>query len=358
MSRYFITTVLVALLIGLTGQSCAFPLHIGPPSDGGVFKSVDRGQSWQQSVSLASKAKSKSTFGNVDVSKLLIDPRDGNTVYAATKRFGLFQTTSGGEDWVRIYPQDVYVVDVAPDPRSRCVIYVVLTAQIIKTSDCAAHWSVIFNETRKGVQFTSLAIYPKDPSAVYAANSAGELDKSDDYGATWTSIFTMSDTGLEQVVIDRTDHDTLFLGTTDKGVFRSLDQGVQWEDISVPIKTSENSTAFRFMGPLSHHNAVWFVSKNSIFRTQNGGTTWDRLSLLTPPIKTTILAAAFNPANDDEVYYATASTLYRSADAGQTWTARPLPTSRAASYLVVDPFNGDRLFMGAQVFKNTPFVLF
>jgi len=356
MRRLLVIALLLSSLMAFTGQSCEFQL--GQPSDGGVFRSADKGSTWTQTVALISTDGRKRTFSNVDVRKLVVDIRDSRIMYAATKRFGVFKTVDGGDSWARMYAQDVTVEDVIPDPRSKCVVYIIVGGQLLKTTDCGAQWQIVFNETRKDVQLTSAAINPRDPSQVLLTNTAGELIESDDYGIAWATIYTLERSPFTKIMFDKTDPMTWYLATQHSGIYRTVNAGEQWEEISTALQNKVGAMDYRFMGTLSRNEGVWYVAKGSFFRTFNGGMTWEQVPLLTPPDGASILAATVNPINDDELWYATSTTVYHSVNAGGSWNTSPLPTNRAASYLVMDPYNGDRIFLGVQVYRSAVLQLF
>jgi photosystem II stability/assembly factor-like uncharacterized protein len=88
------------------------------------------------------------------------------------------------------------------------------------------------------------------------------------------------------------------------------------------------------------------VAKYGLLKTNDGGQTWQAISLITPPASTDIYSVAINPQNNLEIYYATASTFYKTVDGGQNWITRRLPTGAVATYLYVDPLEPNVIYMG------------
>jgi hypothetical protein len=78
----------------------------------------------------------------------------------------------------------------------------------------------------------ALVINPNDPAVIYAGTNGGVF-KSADAGGSWQS----STQGLRSMVVfglafDVTNADTLYAGTYGDGVFRSVDKGAHWEQMT------------------------------------------------------------------------------------------------------------------------------
>jgi len=124
----------------------------------GVYKSLDGGKSF----------KNMGLKDSEHISKILVDPRDSDTVYLASQGplwspggdRGLYKTTDGGKTWVQILSKGPYtgVTDVAFDPRNPDVIYAATHQRhrtvwalvnggpetgIFKSIDAGRHWSMV-----------------------------------------------------------------------------------------------------------------------------------------------------------------------------------------------------------------------
>jgi len=173
----------------------------------GVYKSADSGKTW----------KNMGLRQSEHIARILIDPRDSNTILVASQGplfsaggdRGLYKSTDGGETWKPILQvsADTGVTDVAVDPRNPDVMYaaayqrrrhtsVVIAggpeAAIYKTADGGAHW----NKLTDGIPSAdlgriALAISPQNPDTVYATITTSVKEhksgmyRSDDAGAHW-----------------------------------------------------------------------------------------------------------------------------------------------------------------------------
>jgi len=99
-------------------------------------------------------------------------------------------------------------------------------------------------------------------------------------------------------------------------------------------------------------DGILYASQYGLLRSADGGNTFEEIPLLTPPSTTAIYSLAINPRNGQEMYYGIATALYRSIDGGQNWTTRALPSSRAARFLLIEPEEPARLYLGVKKIKK------
>lgn len=354
MIRKILILLTIPLLLTFGGAGCTF--RIGPGAEGGVFRTLNGGNVWYPLSRLEKSGGGYGSVGNVQVQKILFDDRDSNNVFLATKENGVYASVNGGEAWTSVLP-GVAVADMALDSSSRCVLYVAAARQIFKTTDCSQKWNVVFNEARKDVSITAIAVDAIHPETLYATNTVGDILKSNDRGTTWSVIYRLPNTLIEGILIDRWDSNLVYIFTR-KGIFRSPNKGVTWEDIGKVLEGKDRIFRFTTAQSLDKKGAFLYASRGSVWKTANGGSTWNQVPFLTSEGSVTVLAAAANPQNTSEIYYATPSTFYATKDNGATWVPRPLPSSRAGSFILVDPYNPERVYLGTQVYKPPSLILF
>lgn len=150
----------------------------------GVFKSTDAGKTW---VRMGLEATHHT-------GKIIIDPRNENTVYVATMgglysqnpERGLYKTTDGGKTWANVLKVDDYtgVVDIAMDPRNSNVLYASAWdrdrrawnfresgkgSAVYKTVDAGKTWKKIEGlPTGFAAGRVGLALCPSKPDTIYA----------------------------------------------------------------------------------------------------------------------------------------------------------------------------------------------
>jgi len=319
--------------------------------DGGVFKSTDKGESWQQKAAVA--AVKPGSIANANVATMVFDPQDSKTIYLGTAENGLLYTTDGAESWVQAGALSSGRINaVAVDAKEKCNIYAAAGNRIFKTSDCARTWQTVYIDTRADQVVTAVAVDSFNPTLIYAGFSGGDLFKSNDAGASWTAIRRFGNQ-ISKILVNYYDTRILYVGTAGSGIWKSVDGGANWVDLNEKLREYGGSMEFKnLVLDFSKRDSLILASKYGLLRTSDGGGTWQPISLLTPPGSVDIFSLTLNPQNGNEIYYGTTSTLYKSVDGGVKWVTRKLPTSRAATFLLADPNNGNIVYLGTTKLKK------
>jgi len=173
----------------------------------GMYRSRDGGDNWE-AVGLPDSEH---------VSRIVVHPKDGNTVYAcalghlwnSNSERGVFKTTDGGKTWNKVlYRNDsTGCADLAMDPQDPGVLYAAMWdvrrephnfrsggpgSGFFKSTDAGRTW----HELRKGLPDGDLGrigmgVAPSNPARIYAvveARNHTALFRSDDAGDSWTEV--------------------------------------------------------------------------------------------------------------------------------------------------------------------------
>ncbi len=183
-----------------------------------TYLSADGGASWH------AIGTDGLTAGSV-VNGLAVNPVDPTVVYLALEgphqtTGGVFKSVDSGESWSRIDAGQAHRYDeVLIEPGNPDVIYIVyhrlgeaFVYFIDKSSDGGAKWSAVRNVGFG--RLNKLIIDPSDPSNIYAAGEFG-IDKTRDGGVTWESERAVR--GVFTLAIDSSG-EHLYAGTS-QGVF-------------------------------------------------------------------------------------------------------------------------------------------
>ena len=177
-----------------------------------------------------------------------------------------------------------------------------------------------------GGRLTALAVDPNDPDHVWAGAAAGGVFESTDAGDTWTPVFD--------------DQPVLNIGA---------------------LAAHPTSSDIVYVGTGETNGAGYSYEGDGIYRTIDGGDTWQHLGLVATR---RIGRIAIDPANPQRVFVAAMGSVYvpddnrgvyRSTDGGSTWT-RVLfvaPTAGAID-LVIDPSNPSRVYAAIWESYSTP----
>ncbi|MDQ3803465.1 MAG: glycosyl hydrolase [Acidobacteriota bacterium] len=171
----------------------------------GVYKSTDGGKTWQH-VGLRDSER---------VSRILVHPRDPNTVYVGAlghafgpnEERGVFLTTDGGRTWAKtLYVDNEHgVADMDLDPSNPNVVYAAMwkfrrtpwthtsgseKGGVFRSLDGGRTWKKLEGGLPKLVGRIGVKVAPSNPSVVYAITEAkdGTLWRSDDRGETWRNV--------------------------------------------------------------------------------------------------------------------------------------------------------------------------
>lgn len=332
------------LLFGVVfmGAACTFK-----SVDGSILKTVNFGRGWESRSTLTLSDNRTAQLSKIDVTRIVFDPRNYEVVFLGTRAHGLFASNNGGASWIQLMPSQ-YVTDVAFDTTSQCILYVSTPSRLLKTINCGNTWEVILNESRQGVGLTSVAVDTTYAKRVYLTSSAGDLFRSNDGGVTWSTIYRAPEQSFKRVVIDPRNSRTLYVVGQNAHIVKSTDRGAAWTDIAVSLRSSfQQSLDYRWFDVLrSGRDRFFYASQSGLFVTKNGGVTWDRIPLLTPPGSVDIFAAHVHPRNEAEMYYVTSNTFYETRTAGLSWVARPLPTQKEPAQLLVHPTKPGVIYLG------------
>lgn len=336
------------LFLLLAGQGC-IKIQSGSGSDGGIFKSVDKGMNWLQKAIVLSSPARPANIAGLNVNKMVIDPSDHDALYLATAGAGIFYSLDGGEGWLQsktLRAGDVY--DVAVDPRNKCTIYAATGNKLLKSLDCARTWGTVFVDSRPEVLVTRVLIDRSNANVVYlaASNSLnGDIAKSSDSGTTWTPSGHWS-SPVMKMVMDAADNKVIYVATQLHGLQRTNNAGATWTDLASKLDTFPGSRDFSdLVVDPSVGGTVYHVSIYGILKSTDAGNNFEKLDLLTPPGSTRIYSFAVNPSNSAEIFYGTATTFYKSKNGGRQWETKKLPTSRIAKAIVIDTTNPSVMYL-------------
>ncbi|MEY4477915.1 MAG: hypothetical protein RL276_220 [Bacteroidota bacterium] len=184
----------------------------------------------------------------------------------------------------------------------------------------------------------TVAFHPTDPNVIFAGAPAGGLWKTTNQGATWTTnTDLLPNLGVSGIAIDPIFPDTMYLATGDRdaddtysiGVLKSTDGGSSWNPTGLTLQLTNYA---RLTGIVIHPTQTQHLvvsSRNGIYRTSDGGTTWTMVQGGSFQSLTSVAGAP-------HLLYAGTSAngrVWFSRDFGATWTqvtGNGLPTSGPA----------------------------
>lgn len=320
-------------------------------ADGGLFKSVNKGDDWSQKAAIATVGVPKNIAG-VNAVMLVQDPSDPSALYLGTAESGMFYSYDGGESWQQ--PPQLSrgrVPALAVNPKDKCTIYLAIENKLLKSEDCSRTWEVTYLDARADKLTTAVAIDRNDPRIIWIGNSAGDVLRSNDAGASWSVVKALGNHVLK-IAVHANDSRRMFVATRAGGVWRTPDAGANWINLAERYKEFAGSNEFYDIAlGVSAPDLIVLATKYGLIRSTDGGEKFESIPLLTAPGTTLIYSVAVDPKDASALYYGTSTLFYRSPNAGTNWTTIRLPTSRTATVLHVDRANSNAILMGVMRFK-------
>ena len=312
----------------------------------GVYRSANNGKSWEY-LGLPESHH---------IGKIQLSAKDPNTawvavlghLYSESKERGIYKTTDAGKTWNQTLASDANTgaIDVDIDPSNEQVLYAAMwyrtrtasnfeesgkTSGIFKSTDGGDHWTLVSTPTSgfpsgDGVGRIGLAVYPKNPSIVYAIvdNNFHQPDTAMQKAAD-TSRYVLRD--FKTLTVDQ------FLALDDK----KLNAFLKSPRNGIPTKyNAENIKKDVQSGKLAP-NCIWdyLYDANTalfetpiygaqVYRSDNAGLSWVKTHVKPIELYSTYgyyFGKVFvSPSNPDKIAITGVSVLL-STDGGKTFSS-------------------------------------
>ena len=260
----------------------------------GIYKSLNGGRTWENMGLKYSE----------HISKILIDPRDSNVIYAAAEgslwspggHRGLYKSTDGGKNWelsLKI-SENTGVTDAAFDPGNPGTLYAAAyhrrrsvaaflaggpESGIYKTFNAGKEWRKLTVGLPKGhMGRIGLAVSPTKPNVVYATIEANKDEKgfyrSENRGESWEkrNSYISGGTGphyYQEIYVDPHRFDRVF--QMDVWMHVTNDGGKTFKRVGEKYKHSDNhALAFDPDDP----NYLLAGCDGGLYETWDLGKTW------------------------------------------------------------------------------------
>lgn len=313
------------------------------------------------------------------------DVRDLGTFYFGACAGGIWKTNDGGQYWECIsdgFLKTASVGALAVSEADPNVIYAGMGEATIRID--VSHGDGVYKSTDAGRtwQHMGLAdtrhigkirIHPQDPDTVFVAalghafgpNKARGVFRSTDGGATWRSVLFKSDkAGAVDLSIDPNNPRIIYAaiwetyrsfwqissGGEDSGLWRSMDGGETWTDIS-----RNKGMPSGVLGKIgvaaspAKPGRVWALVENEkggMYRSDDYGETWQYVAANTDIVSRAWYYMHLTPdPQDGDTVYVNNLQLWKSVDGGATYQAITTPHGDNHD-LWIDPNNPRRMVQG------------
>jgi len=254
----------------------------------GVMKSTDGGQTWNTT------GLSWEQYQYGMVYRLLADPNDNNTLYAATNK-GLYKTSNAGQTWSVINSRHLRDIEFQPGSNTRMYATSSQNGAIYYSENAGQTWTkAIDNIDNKR---TELAVTADSANVVYAIMAASDdgllgIYRSRDSGQTYTVVFDSlnllgwncngKDDGGQgwydlTIAVDPANANKIFVGGVN--TWMSEDGGQSWTMSNHWSSTCSNKNVIvhadkHYMAYQPGTNTLFECNDGGIYKTKEGSQ-WD-----------------------------------------------------------------------------------
>jgi len=279
-------------------------------------------------------------------------PSQPDVYYMGTPGGGVWKTEDGGTVWKPIFDQVgvASIGAVAVSPSNPNIMYVGTGEQtqgngVYKSTDAGASWTNL--GLRQTHIITALVVDPKDPDIVlvgaggdYTSGAERGVFKSSNGGKNWQKVLYKDEPwGVADLEAAPDEPNILFavlyarpedpfdpLAEKPKGqdaaIYKSSNQGATWAPIEGKGLPAEPMGRVGVaVAPGTNGKRVYAIATQGLFRSEDGGATWQRSTTDPRIIGNWYFSRVFiDPRNAQNIYVAQTS-MYRSTDGGRSFEA-------------------------------------
>lgn len=350
--KVFLLLVLAVFFVIFCGFTL-LPADCAGIATGGIFKSLDKGETWSQKVKLSDDM----TISSVNVSDAVLDPLNEDILYLGTSGNGIYKSIDAAETWFKIEDRngflerraDVYqiILDASNTNMLFACIFQNNKGYLVRSKDGGSSWEEMYSVSESGKAVLSVAFDPYDSSNIYLGTGQGMLLKSSDFGLTWTSLHWFSNIAINKIVINPYNAKVIYISTNTDGIWKSEDGGNNWvslRDLFTEFSGAEKVSSF--VMDARNPNILYSGSMYGILKSVDAGASWTSLNVPFPNKTLLISSIAVDPANSKVIYFGDGSYLYKSIDDGQSWQLIKVPTAKRIKSIEINKENSNIIYLG------------
>jgi photosystem II stability/assembly factor-like uncharacterized protein len=236
-----------------------------------------------------------------------IDKNNPNTLYVTTHIYGVFKSTDGGLNWIRLddngkgLPRTGFY-DIEIDPTNSNLLYATALSGelpeymvgpnflnlegncgVYQSKDGGDHWTQILQTISEA---RGIAIDPKNPQNLYVADMAGGVWASNNGGKNWRQ----ENSGLGSISMTsvKVKDDQIYASTQGSGVYSGTIQNngsIIWDN-SKSNKPKAYVSNIQVRVDPSNSQVIYAAGyPGGLLRSDNAGLNWNDKNFLTPSVK-------------------------------------------------------------------------
>ena len=250
------------------------------------------------------------------IADIAIHPDDQSTWYVAVGSGNVWKTENAGTTWDPVFDdQGAYSIGcVTIDPIDPNIIWVGTGENVggrhvgygdgvYRSPDGGQSWKNMGLKSSEHI--SEIIVHPENSNIIYVAsqgplwNKGGErgLYKSSDGGESWKQVLSVNDwTGVTDIALDPENPDRMYAATWQRhrtvaaymgggpgsGIYRSLDGGGTWEKLTKGLPRSNMGKIGIAFSPFDHDIIYAAIEldrrEGGVFMSDDGGSSWTKQS--------------------------------------------------------------------------------
>ncbi|MGC9395582.1 MAG: InlB B-repeat-containing protein [Anaerolineae bacterium] len=303
----FITSVAVAPDFASSAHVMAGEGYFGAT----LYVSADGGQNWTSHQGVSSR------------SDIAYSPNFAVDGTAFTAGDGVYLTANRGISWTQVLTAPTFALAVSPQFAADATLFAAGVDSIYSSADGGASW-ISRTVTTGTAWIHALAISPAfNADGTLFAGSAQGLFRSTDRGEHWDAVQSYPGSDVRSLALATTWASTPILlagSTRGSGIYRSDDGGVTW-DQGKGLAPLEVTQLLRGPDPFQLTTAT---ARHGVYQSADLGSMW-RFAGLGGPSGTHTVALSPNYSLDHTMLASVSAgagfTFYRTTDGGSNWEA-------------------------------------
>ena len=267
---------------------------------------------------------------------------------------GLLQGVCRAANWYPLGPFGGDVRSLAADPAdpSHHLFLGTATGWVYDSHDGGVKWTRVSQiNGRNDLAVDNMLVDKNNPKRlivgawVIGKSTDGGIFISEDYGKNWYSQAEMRGQSVRSLARSESDPKELVAGTL-SGVFRSMDNGVHWTQISPSGSTEIHEVESAAIDP-ADPNVIYVGTWHLPWKTTDGGVSWHNMKdgIIDD---SDVFSIIVDPKDSRIVYASACSGIYKSTDSGDLFhKVQGIPsTARRTRKLAQDPEQLNTVFAG------------
>lgn len=274
------------------------------------------------------------------------------------------------------------ISDLAVNPNNSAEYFVTAASGgVWKTKNAGITFTPVFDK-QGSYSIGCIAIAPSNTNIVWVGTGENNnqrsvaygdgVYKSEDGGKTWKNMGLKTSEHIGKILIHPTNSDIVYVSSMgplwnkggERGVYKTTDGGKTWNQV---LKIDEHTGVADMQMDPRNPDVIYVASQqrrrhvytyvgggpgSGIFKTKNGGVSWDTINSGLPAVDKGRIGLAISPSSPDVIYAIVEASndkggFYRSTNQGASWKKMNKYSTSGNYYqeIVCDPLDKDKVFI-------------